>query len=139
VNFTPLANYEQAMLMLWRDHNNFAKLSTVYDNGPRIEAAIEIEGVYSNESIVNPFGSDVLLGIERCGDRIRFLASGDGSAWTPVGGERQNPWPSGNGIPLRIGVGAEAPESGAARPARFDWFRLDPPEPEPGSSCWLLR
>ncbi|HNT35042.1 MAG TPA: DUF1349 domain-containing protein, partial [bacterium] len=128
ITITPLVNYEQAMIVVWQDHNNYLKLSTVYDNGLCLEAACETDGVYTKTSIPNPFGSSLILAIERKEGHYFYQASGDGEDWIDVGTGCADPFVPDSGFALRVGFGAKAPESGAARIARFDWFRVTPSE-----------
>lgn len=63
VMVTPEMNYEQAMLLVWSDHNNYIKLSTLYDNGLKFEAASESGGDYSSYFMENTIGGAVYLKI----------------------------------------------------------------------------
>lgn len=138
INLTPLVNYEQAKIVIWQDHNNYLRLTSVYDDGLKLEAAREIEGVYTNTSIPNPFGSDLQLAIEKKDGHYRYFASSDGEDWLEIGSGYADPFAPDSATPLRIGFGAMAPESGAARTARFDWFRVTPTEEPSALLDWSL-
>jgi beta-xylosidase len=71
-----------------------------------------------------PAGTSLYLRLTaREGQRFRFAASGDGRAWTDIGGEVSGehlpPWDLGVRVALTAGGATDAA-------ARFDWLRIEP-------------
>jgi beta-xylosidase len=122
VRFEPQANYEQAFVCLWQDHDNFARLSVAYDEGPKFLAAWEREGAFHQTDVPNGFGGEVRLRIVKRGGVCDMLASGGGADWlTVVEGA-----PCDFTLP-RAGLGAISPVSGATREAVFERFEVETP------------
>jgi beta-xylosidase len=120
VSFSPQANYEQAFLMIWQDHNNFIRLSTAHIDSLQFDAAVEIAGEYSGTSVENPIGEEVYLRIVKRGQQYRCYASADGRRWGPVGGVLEARFT----LP-KIGIGAASPASGEVREARFEFLEIE--------------
>lgn len=114
-------NFEQAFLIAWQDHDHFVRIGSVHADGPKLNAAVEMDGVYEERMVPNPFGTDLVLRLTRRGDRWTFEA-GDGTAWVAVGAPREAAFAR-----PRLGLGAIAP--GTQRPfvATFREFRLGTP------------
>ena len=135
VSFNPEQNYEQVMLVVWQDHNNYLRLSYVYAEELRIESACEINGEFKSQNIPlsislkgskgdSPFskggeGDFVLLKIKKKKNHYDFFYSRNGSKWKKVG-KGYNV----NFNDLKVGINATAPVSQRNITAEFDYFRL---------------
>ncbi|MEI7634366.1 MAG: family 43 glycosylhydrolase [bacterium] len=124
VSFVPQANYEQAFLILWQDHKNYARFSTLCADGLKFEIIRETNATPVTFQTPNSIGSPVYLRIDCGGSVMRFHASPDGSRWTQIGPDYPLTL-----LEVKIGLGAIAPDSGAAREALFDDFRITPSAP----------
>ena len=120
VAFSPRKNYEQALLCVWQDHNNYLRLSYVYDDGTKVEAACEINGEFKsyNEPIKNP-SKYIYLKISKRGNNYNFYFSADGEKW-----KKLNKSYTVNFNEIKIGLGATSPVSGRNIPAEFDYFKV---------------
>lgn len=123
VSFDPVADFEQAFLIVWENQSNYVKCGTVHSFFPRLEAAVETDGQYSSSLAANTIGADVRLRIERRGSQCRCYAGRAGqTSWvsisSPVDFITTQP---------QIGLGAYSPGSGAHRAARFEYFNLSVP------------
>jgi len=124
ISFMPQANYEQAILLVWADHDNYIKLSSLYDNGLKLEAATESNGIYDSYFMVNTIGATLYLKIGKTGSHYDFYFSLDDLSYTIFGTGYNNPM-NPCGMPVKIGLGAMAPQSGQPRNASFDFFRVE--------------
>jgi len=122
VAFDPRANFEQVFLTIWQDHENYVRLAHVWDDGPRLAAAVERDGKVAQTVIDNTLGTDLLLriDIDREADRYACHASADGTSWIAVG-----PAVSAKLSTPQAGFGAIAPVSGHARVAAFRAWRIE--------------
>jgi beta-xylosidase len=121
VNISPDADYQQAFLTLWQDHNNYAKLVYLHSHGGRkIEVGVERQEHYdSHLHDAANLGNEVFLRIRRTGTRCDFLISTDGRRWQSI--ESQN-------VPLtdlRVGLGACSPGGAPSTTAAFDFIRFE--------------
>jgi regulation of enolase protein 1 (concanavalin A-like superfamily)/GH43 family beta-xylosidase len=114
-------NFEQAFLIAWQDHDHFVRLGSVFADGPRLSAAVEIDGTYEELLAPRTESASLVLRLTRRGDLWAF-AAGDGTTWTPVGPPREARF-----LRPRVGLGAIAP--GTKRPfeAAFRDFHLTAP------------
>lgn len=120
VDFTPMANFEQAFLILWENQSNFIRFSTVYADEPSIEIGVEIDGYYSGTLYQNPWGQYLRLRIQRRGDQYTMYAGNPtGSGWTQLG-----PAVTFQAVQPKVGIGAISSISSATRTARFDYFNI---------------
>lgn len=122
LHFSPVANFEQAFLVLWQDQSNYIRFGRVYAGGQRVEVGVERDGIYTGNVVGSAWGNPVRLritvdaaGTARCYASINTA----NPAWSQVGSDIAFPM----GRP-QMGLGAMAPLSGAARLARFEYFRL---------------
>jgi beta-xylosidase len=123
VSITPEANFEQAMLLVWSDHNNYIKLSTLYVDGLKFEAASESGGNYVSYFMDNTIGSTVYLKIDKTGDHYDYYVGANDADYVIFGSGYDNPM-NPYGFPVKIGFGAMSPESGQNLTAFFDFFRV---------------
>jgi beta-xylosidase len=120
VVFAAQKEFEQAFLCVWQDHDNYVRLSVLFDEGPRLQAACEREGRFEQMEIENTLGNEVYLRIQKQEDRYTLCASGDGRAWQTVGDGYDAPL-----LHRRVGIGAIAPGSGRHPVAVFDYFSIE--------------
>ena len=111
-------NYEQAFLIAWQDASNYVRIGMLHADGPKLSAAVELNGIYEELLVANDLGTRVRLRLVRRGDIWTFLA-GSGGRWTPIGNGREARLP----LP-RVGFGAIAPGTKRAFEARFSSFSL---------------
>ncbi|MBN1900875.1 family 43 glycosylhydrolase [Candidatus Sumerlaeota bacterium] len=128
VTIHPEANFEQAMLLMWSDHNNFIKLASVFDTGLKFEAASESGGNYASYQTANTIGDTVFLKIIKTSNHYDFYVGANDTDYTKLGSGYDNPM-NPYGYPLKIGLGAISPESGQSRTASFDFFRVEKSPP----------
>lgn len=120
----PEQDYQQAFLMLWQDHNNYAKIAFLHSHGKdKIEVAISRNEKVESRLHDTALTDHAFLRIIRRGDSTEFDDSGNGREWQMIDTLK---------IPmldLRVGLGACSPseaESGAPSiPAAFDFIRFD--------------
>jgi GH43 family beta-xylosidase len=111
-------DHELACLVAWQDADNYVRLSTVWAGGPRLSAAVELNGVYEEALVPNTFGPEVTLRLTRRGDRWTFEARGGGE-WVTVGAPRD----ARLAMP-RAGVAALAPGTKRRFDAVFRDFKV---------------
>jgi arabinan endo-1,5-alpha-L-arabinosidase len=124
--FAPREQFEHAGLIVWKDMDHYIKLVHVHGEGNRLEGAIEANGQYSTQQILNPVGDEVYLRIRKLGRSYTYLYSGDGENWEQLGSRVESGWAD-----PKVGLLAVAPGSGRSIPARFEYFsirRLEEPE-----------
>lgn len=120
VQFAPKADFEQAVILIWQDQDNYVKLASVHTGGARFEAGAEFQGKYDNFLIDNRLGDSYHLRLDRKGTRYQCSVSADGATWTEVG-----PGFESDLSPIKAGFGAWSPGSGARLDARFESFTID--------------
>ncbi len=113
--FEPKANYEQAFLCLWQDHDNYIRLSRAWADGPKILVGREQEGVYRETAVDYTGGTELHLRITKDGDTYQCRVSTDGQSWKAVGPAIEMDF----SLP-RAGLGAVSPGSGNPVQARFE-------------------
>ncbi len=126
VSFKPEQNYEQVSIFVWQNHNNYLRLSYVYAEEMKIEAACEINGVFESKSIylknfLFPKESKevVYLKIKKIKNYYNFFFSKNESKWKKID--------KGFNVDFnnsKIGINATAPVSKRNIPAEFDYFRI---------------
>jgi beta-xylosidase len=119
VNFSPGQNFEQASLFVWQDHNNFLRLSDAWIAGRRLEAGVEIGAAFEADQVPTSIGANCWLRIRKLANKYTFWASGNGTDWDQVGGER-----TAGLIDIKVGIGAASPGSARNLQAAFDYFRI---------------
>ncbi len=120
IRFAPLANYEQAFLLLWEDQSNYVKLGSVFAGSASVEAAVERKGQYTGSSKPNTWGNVIRLKMEYIAGKCYCYASSESNpTWSLVG----SPITFAATQP-QVGLGAFSPASGALRNARFDYFNF---------------
>jgi len=145
VFFKPEQNYEQVSLFVWQDHNNYLRLSYVFDKEPKIEAACEINGEFKSKSVQlknptfskgekrdliplkkveSPFpkggkGDFVFLKIKKIKNHYNFYFSPDNKKWRKIGKGFETEFKN-----LKVGINATAPVSERNIPAEFDYFSI---------------
>ncbi|RLD08909.1 MAG: hypothetical protein DRI44_09400 [Chlamydiae bacterium] len=136
VNFNPEKNYEQVMLVVWQDHNNYLRLSYVFADELKFEAACEINGEFKSENVplsklsLNKMkhpgfisgevkGDLVLLKIKKKKNHYDFFYSFNGEKWRKVGKGYNVDFND-----LKVGINATAPVSRRNIHAEFDYFRM---------------
>lgn len=117
VDFTPKEDYQHASIYVWQDHNHYAKLALVHDNGLRLEAAREVGGKY--EKKLTDARGEQFLRIRKTGDTLTFHVSRDGKQWRQLEATFDVDFHD-----LKVGIAAGSP---AARPAeaKFDFFHIE--------------
>ena len=129
VSFNPEQNYEQVMLVVWQDHNNYLRLSYVYAEELKIEAACEINGEFKSRNVLigvqnsnipqPPSKGEYYLKIKKKKNHYDFFYSKNGNKWVEIGGGYIADFND-----LKVGINATAPVSQRNRPAEFDYFRI---------------
>jgi regulation of enolase protein 1 (concanavalin A-like superfamily) len=119
VRFAPRADFEQASLVVWQDHSNYLRLSTLHDHGLKFETVREVKGKAESVQTSNTLGAAVWLRIEKRGARYDCAVSGDGEDWTKVATHTAALQE------IKVGLTASAPVSKAARTAVFEGFELE--------------
>lgn len=121
LRIAPNAEYEQAFLTLFQDHNRFIKVGSVYSQGGRkIEFGTDTDGVYDFTLFENTFGEELLLRMKRQGNDFSAYASADGREWMTLKEDLKFDM-----IDLKIGIAACAPGSEKPIPAAFDFLRIE--------------
>ena len=112
-------NYQNALLCVWEDHNNYLKIAIVHDNGLHLEIAREERIDYKKRLF--PAGQQRYLRITKIGDSYSFAASVDGKRWNTLDVTFQT-----NFNEPKIGIGAASPGTEKSTEARFDFVHIDP-------------
>ena len=122
----PEKNYEQAMLIVWQDHNNYLRISFVFDGEPKIESAIEINGEFKSGSLAvnqhnvsSTIDNKCRLKILKTKNHYDFFYSQPGNKWVKVGDGYEAKFND-----IKVGIGATAPVSKRNIPAGFDYFKV---------------
>ena len=120
VAISPDKDFEQAFLILWQDHQNFAKIAYLHSKGGRkIEVGIEKASKYDSYLHEIPgLGDEVQFRIRKAGDKLDFQLSHDGRKWQTIE-SKSVPL-----IDLRVGLGACSPDGPRSIPAAFDYIRF---------------
>ncbi len=118
--------FDQASLLIWQDHNNYIRLSTVYSGGRRWQVVRELGGRPFSEEIPNTIGDRVWMKISRRGRTYSCSVSVDGKVWWPVG-----PPLAADFSDVRVGLSAASPGGGRKADAAFDFFRINALSPRP--------
>ena len=118
VDFEPRENYQHASLYVWQDHNNYAKLALVHDDGLRLEAARETGGKYAKR-LTNANGERYLR-IRKAGDALHFYVSADGTTWRQLDAQFDARFTE-----TKVGITAGSPGPSTSAQARFDFFRIE--------------
>jgi len=123
VFFNPEQNYEQASLFIWQNHNNYLRLSYVFDNEPKIEVGYEKEGEFKSQSfpfsIKNPDKDVVYLKIKKTKNHYDFYFSKNGNEWEKIKKRVDTAFNN-----IKIGINATAAVSQRNIVAEFDYFRI---------------
>ena len=118
--FSPRRNFEQAGLIIWGGPDDYVRLSSLWAAGNRLEAAIEVNGVFSSQQMPNPQGDDIHLALRKEGRQHSFWYSADGINWEQMGSSvyctHQDPL---------VGFFAISPVSGRTIPAQFQYFAIE--------------
>ncbi len=122
LRFGPQMNYEQAYILFYQDHDNWARLSTLWADGPKLAFGWEIDGQYQQVIVPNQLGRALYLKLCRKGDVYTALVSSDKKDWLQVG----EPTTVLLYCP-KVGLGALA-TTDASSPslAQFESFQLSP-------------
>ena len=116
--FTPKENYEQVFLCVWQDHNNYLRLSYVYDGAPKVEVAKEVKGNYKSYNL--PVKKKIkFLKIKKTGEHYDFYYSFDNKIWKKVGKGFNLKFND-----IKVGISAISPVSERTPVAEFDWFNI---------------
>ncbi|MGB7158428.1 MAG: family 43 glycosylhydrolase [Tepidisphaeraceae bacterium] len=118
VDFTPRENHQHASLYVWQDHNNYAKLALVHDNGLRLEASRETKGKYAKR--LTDAQGERYLRIRKTGDALAFFASADGTKWRQLDAQFDARFTE-----TKIGIAAGSPGPSSSAEARFDFFHIE--------------
>ncbi len=120
ITFEPQADYEQAFLCIWQDHDNYIRLSHAWADGPKFLVGYEENGQYKEDVAPNTLGFDVHLRIVCEGGGYVCQVSGDGEVWETVG-DLVKPHFS----LAQAGIGAIAPGSGRETVAAFHFMHIE--------------
>lgn len=124
VDYTAVALYDQAFLMIWQDHNNYIHFGkTRGASGEVYFCGIEKDGEFSSYSSEEEVESVCSLRIVRKGNHYGFYGSADGSNWDILGSGYEVDFPQ-----PKIGLGASSPYSGSVRDATFDGIKVLGPD-----------
>jgi len=132
----PEKNYEQVLLIVWQDHNNYLRISLVHDNELKVESAIEINGEFKSRSVVvkrQNMSSTIdnlsrergcsrkkyRLKIRKTKNHYDFFYNQNGNKWVKVGDGYNAEFND-----IKVGIGAIAPVSQRNIPAEFDYFKV---------------
>jgi len=125
VSFNPEQNYEQVMLCVWQDHNNYLRLSYVYAEELKMEACCEINGEFKSQSVSISndkkcrLPTNYYLKIKNKKNHYTFYFSKNGSQWKKV-----SKGFDANFHNIKVGIGAASPVSQRNIPSEFDYFRI---------------
>jgi len=113
--FAPVADYQQAGLIAYRDDDNYVKLMRAHSGIQLIVGDKEVAGVYT-QSFVGEAAGTVYLRMTKAGSNYFLSYNLDGSPdWTPVATYTGLDL----GSSLKVGL---ASFGGASAIADFDWF-----------------
>jgi regulation of enolase protein 1 (concanavalin A-like superfamily) len=116
--FQPDTFAQQAGLIVYRDDDNYVRLTHVFSEGEKIEMSNEIRGQINYER--RGVGSAVvLLRLTKKGDSYSGFFSLDGKAYAPCGSFTNN-----LGGSLKVGLIAFNTQAPASLPAYFAYFRM---------------
>jgi len=116
------------MLVVWQDHNNYLRLSYVYAEELKIEAAREINGGFKSQNVpladdkkrrMHSSKSDYYLKIKKKKNHYDFYFSNNGRKWEKIGKGYDVDFND-----LKVGINATAPVSQRNIIAEFDYFRI---------------
>ncbi|MDR3201592.1 MAG: DUF1349 domain-containing protein, partial [Bifidobacteriaceae bacterium] len=84
----PTANYQQALIGVYGDDNNYIKLTRSNESGGQLQLAVENNGSGASIATVGGFGATMThlwLRLIKLGDAYTAMYSGDGVAFTNLG------------------------------------------------------
>ncbi len=119
VEMNTSAETEQADVYIWQDDDNYIRMAKSFAGGPKFEAAKEVNGSFSSTIMDNSMGAAVTIGIKKIGDTYSCWYRNN-SEWVQVGSDMTVSL-----SPIKIGITAMSPGSGAAKKAYFNDFVLD--------------
>jgi len=121
VEFAPTQNWQQAVLLVYSDDDNYIRLDRVYDSGSALaQLVVEVGGTPFTWATPTDLTA-LYLKLSRIGTTYTGFFSADGSNWAEVGGVTGINWPA-----VRAGLAAwNGAVTAAEIPADFDWFCLN--------------
>ena len=118
MEFSPVSNYQQAGLLVYKDDDNYLKLSRAYSGGQCISGAKEIGGAYTQQ-LPSLSATSLDLKITKAGTTYTMYYSSDGgSNWTQVAQYTGVDF----GSSFKVGLGDFGGPAGVN--ADFDWFDI---------------
>jgi beta-xylosidase len=133
-NFTAAADGQQTFVTIWKDQQNFVRLSDTYQTSRKFRVIREENGVTAYYEVANTLPATKWLRIRKSGNRMTFHASGDGNTFTELLNGTTNGYTVGwaTDRQLQLGLGAVRPGTAPQFTAYFDavWYdRLTPTQP----------